>query len=389
MFRIDNPSAVQARPPVPAPGTPGYFTNGNPANAQEATIVDDWWMNQIQEELLTVIEQAGLMPDKNSTTQLLEALNALFGASDDLGNTYLQINVYREWESPKQTAGSATNYTVTYVNPPTALVDGMTHLLEFHITNGAQAVLNVNALGNRPIHYYSVGQWRTIPPGLFGPNQQLKVAYHAGSGAYRLTGWQDTTGDYLPTGRAAARLGTILATGQQLDRVQYAGLFAAYGTTYGQGNGSTTFNMPDLRGRVVAGTDQGAQRLINAINGTLASVGGVEQVQYQLTGSAPSQQVTGTASITGTANTNGMDVHSTGRSANADAGSEGAPGSGVNTTRDPHSHLIDIHGSITGNASVSGSGPVTGATGGGPITGTTDNRTNLPPMIVGNYCVAL
>ena len=387
MYRIDNSSAVSSRPVPGPPGTPGWFTNGNPAAAQEATIVDDWWCNSIQEEILTVIEQAGLNPDKASNTQLFEALNMLY-QTGDLSSTYLTITTYREWEKPILTANSASAYTITYNMAPAALADGMSHIAEFHIANDALATLNVNALGPKPIHYYSVGAWRPIPPGLVGPNQQHKVAYHAGTDAYRLSGWKDMTGDYIPTGRNVPRLGTILALGQAVDRVQYAGLYAAFGTTYGQGNGSTTFNLPDLRGRTVAGTDRGAGRLSAQIAGTLGSFGGVEQVQYSVTGNAPSQAVGGNAYVSGTAYTNGLGVYSTGQT-------DPAPtlvwvsGNTIQAATHPHTHTIAIWGAVQGNASLDASGYITGYTGGGPINGYTDVRTNLPPVIVANYAIAL
>lgn len=47
----------------------------------------------------------------------------------------------------------------------------------------------------------------------------------------------------------------MFAYGQAISRTTYAALFAAIGTTYGTGDGTTTFNLPDLRGRVVAGKD--------------------------------------------------------------------------------------------------------------------------------------
>lgn len=47
----------------------------------------------------------------------------------------------------------------------------------------------------------------------------------------------------------------MFAYGQAVSRTTYAALFAAIGTSYGNGNGSTTFNLPDLRGRVIAGKD--------------------------------------------------------------------------------------------------------------------------------------
>lgn len=45
----------------------------------------------------------------------------------------------------------------------------------------------------------------------------------------------------------------MFAYGQAISRTTYADLFAAIRTHYGGGNGTTTFNLPDLRGRVVAG----------------------------------------------------------------------------------------------------------------------------------------
>jgi microcystin-dependent protein len=49
--------------------------------------------------------------------------------------------------------------------------------------------------------------------------------------------------------------GWMLCYGQALNRTTYATLFAWLGTTYGVGDGSTTFNLPDLRGRVIAAPD--------------------------------------------------------------------------------------------------------------------------------------
>lgn len=49
--------------------------------------------------------------------------------------------------------------------------------------------------------------------------------------------------------------GWLLCNGQAVGRTAYAALYAAIGTTYGAGDGSTTFNVPDLRGRVAAGLD--------------------------------------------------------------------------------------------------------------------------------------
>lgn len=56
---------------------------------------------------------------------------------------------------------------------------------------------------------------------------------------------------------SSAPTGYLKANGAAISRTLYAGLFAAIGTTFGAGDGSTTFNIPDLRGEFVRGFDDG------------------------------------------------------------------------------------------------------------------------------------
>ena len=85
-------------------------------------------------------------------------------------------------------------------------------------------------------------------------------------------------------GGTSAPTGWLLCYGQAVSRTTYAALFAVLSTTYGSGDGSTTFNVPDLRGRAVAGQDDvggsSANRLTNqsgGLNGdTLGATGGSE-----------------------------------------------------------------------------------------------------------------
>jgi microcystin-dependent protein len=86
---------------------------------------------------------------------------------------------------------------------------------------------------------------------------------------------QDTAlppGIVLPYAGSAAPNGWLLCYGQAVSRITYATLFAAVGTTYGVGDGSTTFNLPDARGRVIAGRDNmggtDASRLGVTLSGT-------------------------------------------------------------------------------------------------------------------------
>ena len=58
-----------------------------------------------------------------------------------------------------------------------------------------------------------------------------------------------------PFAGSIAPAGWLLCGGQAVSRSSFAGLFAVIGTTYGTGDGSTTFNVPDMRGRTIAGLD--------------------------------------------------------------------------------------------------------------------------------------
>lgn len=57
--------------------------------------------------------------------------------------------------------------------------------------------------------------------------------------------------------QVAAPTGWLACDGSAVSRSTYAALFAAIGTTYGAGNGTTTFNLPDLRGEFIRGADLG------------------------------------------------------------------------------------------------------------------------------------
>ena len=92
------------------------------------------------------------------------------------------------------------------------------------------------------------------------------------------------TGVLYPYAGSSAPSGYVLCDGSAISRTTYAELFAVLGTAYGSGDGSTTFNVPDLRGRVPAGKDNmggsAASRLTTAgsgVNGaSLGATGGAQ-----------------------------------------------------------------------------------------------------------------
>lgn len=64
-------------------------------------------------------------------------------------------------------------------------------------------------------------------------------------------------GSVMAFAHTAAPTGWLLCQGQAVSRTTYAALFAVLSTTWGEGDASTTFNLPDLRGEFVRGADDG------------------------------------------------------------------------------------------------------------------------------------
>lgn len=143
----------------------------------------------------------------------------------------------------------------------------------------------------------------------------------------------------------------LLCYGQAVSRTTYAKLFAILGETYGSGNGVTTFNLPDLRGRVIAGKDDmggtSANRLTNqsgGLNGdTLGASGGAET--HTLTTSESGQKAISSASL-----------------------SISDPG---------HSHSLGASALIYGSLYTLGGGPLTVAAYSGVITNTSAATTGI------------
>jgi microcystin-dependent protein len=132
------------------------------------------------------------------------------------------------------------------------------------------------------------------------------------------------TASLMPYAGSSAPTGFLLCDGAAISRTTYSDLFGVIGLTYGVGDGSTTFNIPDLRGRVIAGQDDmggsSANRLTGLTGGVdgdvLGGTGG-EETQTLTTNQIPAHSHfganyggTGTAYLNGTSQkimTNGND----------------------------------------------------------------------------------
>ena len=94
-------------------------------------------------------------------------------------------------------------------------------------------------------------------------------------------------GTIKPWGKATAPVGYVLCDGAAISRTDYADLFAVISTTYGAGNGSTTFNVPNLQGKTPQGYDGSTYNL--------AATGGANTVTVAVTNN---QAVSATSTVT-------------------------------------------------------------------------------------------
>ena len=93
----------------------------------------------------------------------------------------------------------------------------------------------------------------------------------------RIKAYLDTlyapVGTYIQHGGATAPAGYLACNGAAVSRATYAALFGVLSTTYGVGDGSTTFNLPDARGLVMVGA--GTHGTMTRANGTAYNGGSV------------------------------------------------------------------------------------------------------------------
>ena len=178
-------------------------------------------------------------------------------------------------------------------------------------------------------------------------------------------------GAIKPWTKATAPAGYLLCDGSAVSRTTYADLFAVISTTYGVGDGSTTFNVPNLQGKMPQGYDG------NTYN--LAGTGGANTVTVAVTNNqtannATNQAVSITGSISNTSlSTDQLASHSHPFTASVNSGNEGYPGQERNTvgkgaqasntsnsgSGTGHNHAHTLSGTLTGNITTTLGGEVT------------------------------
>lgn len=263
------------------------------------------------------------------------------------------------------TAGTSTAYTVT-TNQIITTRTGHSPMLAIipHVTSGASPTLNEDSQGALPIR----GETGVaLDAGVLIAGTPYVVVLNAAKTEFLLHGYytQPTSvpiGVMLPyVGSAAPSSLYALPYGQAVSRTTYATLFALSGTSFGAGDGSTTFNLPDIRGRTIFGQDNmggtAANRITNAGSGivgtTRGATGGAQNASISQA-NLPNYTLPDTFSISA----GSSHSHLVSARAGALAGSNGVPissdGGGSLVTASSgteSSHTHPLTGSVTSGGS--------------------------------------
>ena len=207
-----------------------------------------------------------------------------------------------------------------------------------------------------------------------------------------MTNLQDFTnrsevGVIKPWGKSTAPVGYLLCDGTAVSRTTYADLFAIISTTYGAGDSSTTFNTPNLQGKMPQGYDGSTYNL--------AGTGGANTVTVSVTNNqAASSTDTLAVSVTGDISNTSLSTAQLASHSHGLPGSNYQTGTGnarvtqgaqlkynvANTTAGGsgtgHTHSHTLAGSLTGNITTSLTGAVTAS-----------GTNAFSPYVVVNYII--
>lgn len=188
--------------------------------------------------------------------------------------------VVAEWRNDISRAGSTggtgTAYTLTTSEGASSPVDKQMLAFYAHVSNTGAATLAAD--GGSPAPIFANGA--ALPAGTLLANTPYRVIYNASATRWDLEGlfgnpYNLPIGAYLFSSLTTApNSNFLIANGQCISRTIYAAYFSAVGTSYGSCDGLTTFAVPDMRGRVPAMLDGGANRLTaTACGGAFNSLG--------------------------------------------------------------------------------------------------------------------
>lgn len=145
------------------------------------------------------------------------------------------------------------------VNPDIPVIGNPVATEDPKVKNALEAIVNaLNAIDNANIASNADINGAKLLAGSVNTTQLADAAITAAKiapGAVSQSGTAAPVASILQFAGSTAPSGWIICDGAAVSRSTYSDLFTAIGTAYGEGNGSTTFNLPNLKGRVPVGLD--------------------------------------------------------------------------------------------------------------------------------------
>lgn len=296
------------------------FQGGSPATGVKATYVTPEWTNAVQEELARAIEGAGIALDAAKYDQLLAAIKSIAWGAGKTESPWAPLASPTLAGVPTaDTAPDGTNTkqlaTTAFVQSAVGGYISIVSMGGTIVLTEAQASNSVIGFGGGltsdltvvvpdsvrrqwAIANWTSGNYKLIVKtasgnGVTVAQSKRNLVYSNGQHVYDAfndfenislsgvstaptasTGTRSTqlattafvgaecqiaapTGAVYTFAGATVPTGWLKCNGALLSRTTYASLFAVIGTTYGAGDGSTTFALPDLRGEFVRGADDG------------------------------------------------------------------------------------------------------------------------------------
>ena len=275
--------------------------------------------------------------------------------------------------------GSADALTATYTPAHTALVDGMYCAVRAAAANATPTpTFAPDGLTAHPITKQGGG---TLAAGdIAGNLTEIILRYNIANTRWELLNPANTipAGFVMAFAGAAAPNGWAICDGSSRVRTGiWANLFAAIGTTYGAADGSH-FNLPDLRGRVIAQIDSGGSGRITVaggnFDGTVLGNSGGSENETLTAAQIPAHTHSGT--------TGGQSADHTHAIPNVGLGTNSISGGGVGALQ---TAAQESGTTQTGGTSVNHTHPFTtdNGTGGG------GSHPNIQPTLLMNYCIKL
>jgi len=288
------------------------------------------------------------------------------------------------------TSGTATAYSLTsnqgFVSQ--AAMNGAEISFMMHVTNGQNPTLSVDGYGAAALIMDSASGYTPVPAGTLIVGSVYEAVYLSSVNQWRMKNFYQVP-YVMPIGAGMDYWGSSVPSnnfafpvGQAISRTTYATLFALIGTQFGGGDGSTTFNLPDKRGRVSAANDgmggSTAGRLTLSYFGAGNVVGTAGGSEGQVLSPTQIPQITSTASANlGVSVSSSRYVAQQANDASAFSAQAGGPTGGVSAGAGFSVGTLASSGSASGT--VSSTSNNTGGAG----------HLNVQPTIICNYIIRI